>query len=50
MNTFEELEAWKKAREFRIAVSKLCAKFPAEEKFALTIQTKRSSRSVTNNS
>ena len=49
MNTFEELGAWKKAREFRIAVSKLCAKFPTEEKFALTIQTKRSSRSVTNN-
>jgi len=49
MNTFEELEAWRKAREFRIAVSKLCAKFPTDEKFALTIQTKRSSRSVTNN-
>ncbi len=49
MNTFEELGAWKKAREFRIAVSKLCAKFSTEEKFALTIQTKRSSRSVTNN-
>ena len=43
---FEELELWKKAREFKNEVSKEARKFPAEEKFRLTDQLIRSSRSI----
>lgn len=49
MNNFEELEAWKLARELRNEVSILVKKFPAEEKFRLTDQIIRSSRSATAN-
>ncbi|OFY87645.1 MAG: four helix bundle protein [Bacteroidetes bacterium RIFCSPLOWO2_12_FULL_35_15] len=49
MNNFEELEAWKLARELRNEVSILVRKFPAEEKFRLIDQVIRSSRSVTAN-
>jgi four helix bundle protein len=49
MDTFEELEAWKKARELRKAISKLTEQFPAKEKFRLTDQIIRSSRSVASN-
>lgn len=45
----EDLEAWKKGREFRREMSKLVKTFPAEEKFRLTDQLIRSSRSVTGN-
>ena len=48
-SSFENLEVWKKGRELRIFVSTLCKKFPTQEKYALTSQTLRSSRSVTNN-
>jgi four helix bundle protein len=43
---FEELELWKKVREFKKEVSKEAIGFPAEEKFRLTDQIIRSSRSV----
>ncbi len=43
---FEELELWKKAREFKIEVRKISKLFPAEEKFLLTDQVIRSSRSI----
>ncbi len=43
---FEELELWKKAREFKIEVRKISKLFPAEEKFRLTDQAIRSSRSI----
>ena len=43
---FEELELWKKAREFKIEVRKISKLFPAEEKFKLTDQIIRSSRSI----
>ncbi len=49
MTTFEELEAWKAAREFRIFVSKLIVEFPAHEKFKLCDQITRSVRSIGNN-
>ncbi len=49
MNTFEELEVWKKARDLRLFVSSLVKDFPSEEKFLLASQAKRSSRSVGNN-
>ena len=41
--------AWKESREFRIMISKLAEKFPREEKYSLTTQIKRSSRSITAN-
>lgn len=48
-NSFEELEVWKLSRDFRNEISILTKKFPKEEKFELTKQIKRSSRSVTAN-
>lgn len=46
---FKELECWKKGRELRIKISILVKKFLIEEKYKLTSQIIRSSRSVTNN-
>ena len=46
MKTFEELEAWKSARELRMAISKLSKTFPSDEKYRLVDQIIRSSRSV----
>ncbi len=43
---FEVLELWKKVREFKNEVSKEARKFPADEKFRLTDQIIRSSRSI----
>lgn len=43
---FEELEVRKKARELKKEVIELVKTFPSEEKFSLTDQLKRSSRSV----
>lgn len=47
--SFENLEAWKKGRELRIFVSNLSRKFPSEEKYGLTSQSRRAARSITNN-
>jgi four helix bundle protein len=49
MYSFEELEAWKTAREFRKHISEVVKTFPAEEKYRLTDQLLRSSRAVTAN-
>ncbi len=49
MNSFEELEVWRKGRELRLFVFELTRNFPKEEKYGLVSQVKRSSRSVTNN-
>ncbi|MES2004047.1 MAG: four helix bundle protein [Bacteroidota bacterium] len=46
---FETLEVWKEARLFRKMIITLCREFPADEKFRLIDQVKRSSRSVTAN-
>lgn len=43
---FEDLEVWKKAREFKIEISQLVKTFPPEEKFRLTDQLIRSTRSI----
>jgi len=45
----QELEVWKKSREFRNAIFMLAKDFPTEEKFRLTDQIIRSSRSVSAN-
>jgi four helix bundle protein len=49
MNSFEDLEVWKSARIFRNLVLETASKFPKEEKYSLTDQILRSSRSVTAN-
>ena len=46
---FENLQVWKEARNYRIAISSLAKSFPPEEKFRLTDQLLRSSRSITAN-
>ena len=49
LNSFTELECWKEARMLRKEMSVLVRDFPAEEKYDLVQQIKRSSRSVTAN-
>lgn len=44
--SFEDLEVWKRARIVKKEVSALVKSFPEEEKFRLTDQLKRSTRSV----
>lgn len=47
--SFEELAVWKEARKIRVRVSKVAKTFPLEEKYRLTDQILRSSRSSTAN-
>ena len=47
--TFEDLEIWKEARDMRNQISKLVKTFPKEEKYKLSDQMIRASRSVTAN-
>ncbi len=46
---YTELECYKKGRELRKSISYLMKKFPIGERYELTSQIKRSSRSVTAN-
>lgn len=43
---FEDLEVWKKARQLKSQISQLTNSFPPEEKYRLTDQLIRSSRSI----
>lgn len=43
---FEDLEVWKRTRDLKKNIIVLVKNFPAEEKFRLADQLKRSSRSV----
>lgn len=47
--SFKELDVWKKASLLRKEITELTKKFPSEEKFRLTEQMIRASRSVTAN-
>jgi len=49
MNDFRGLDVWKEARDFRNKINTLTKSFPNEEKFLLTNQLIRCSRSVTAN-
>ncbi len=49
MNSFTELAVWQASRELRNSIQKLTNVFPSEEKFRLTDQIIRSSRSVATN-
>ena len=47
--TFEDLEVYQVAREFRKAMYQVAKKLPEEEKFALANQIRRAAVSLTNN-
>lgn len=47
--TFQDLEVWKQSRTFKVAIFELINHFPKDEKFALTDQFKRASRSIAAN-
>jgi len=49
MASFTELEVWKQSRRIRTWVSEITKSFPVEEKYRLTNQIIRSSRSIGNN-
>jgi four helix bundle protein len=49
MASFTELEVWKQSRKIRKLISDLTKRFPTEEKYRLTDQIIRSSRSIGNN-
>lgn len=47
MSNFEELIVWQECRKFRNEMADLVKRFPSEEKYRLTDQLIRSSRSIT---
>ena len=47
--SFEELEVYKAAREFRKKIYKIIKELPPEEKYNLGDQMRRASLSLTNN-
>src|SRR6266403_2285279 len=47
--TFEDLEVYQVAREFRKAMYRVAKRLPEEEKFALARQIRRAAVSLTNN-
>lgn len=49
MNSFEELEVWKLARQIKIEITDLTKRFPPDEKYKLSDQIIRSSRSINTN-
>ena len=46
---FEKLEVYQLARRYRVEIKKLCLTFPADEKFELISQIRRSSSSIATN-
>jgi four helix bundle protein len=44
--SFEDLNVWRKAHEFTLAVYRLTWEFPAEERFGLTPQLRRAAISI----
>ncbi len=49
MASFTDLEVWKQSKKIRMLVSGITKSFPVEEKYRLTDQIIRSSRSIGNN-
>jgi four helix bundle protein len=47
--SFTELNVWKEARSFQLFIFELCKQFPPEEKYKLSDQLIRSSRSIAAN-
>jgi four helix bundle protein len=49
INSFRDLECWKEGRNFRLMIREYSKHFPDFEKYSLTSQVIRSSRSVCDN-
>jgi four helix bundle protein len=49
LKPFTDLECWKKSRDLRNTISLLTKNFPADERYRLSDQIIRSSRSIGNN-
>lgn len=49
MKTYKDLDAWKNAMQLVKEIYSLSSKFPKEEKYALTSQTKRAAVSIPSN-
>lgn len=49
MHNFKELKVWQKAIDFALETYKISALFPAEERFGLTSQLRRSAVSIASN-
>ena len=49
IRSFRELTVWQRAMELALEIFELTKRFPAEERFSLTDQIRRSSRSVPSN-
>lgn len=49
INSYKDLDTWKKAKELTILIYELTKKFPKEEIFGLTNQMRRASISISNN-
>ena len=47
--SFETLDVWKEARKFAVKVYKLTKKLPADERYGLTSQMRRSGISISSN-
>jgi four helix bundle protein len=46
MRNFQKLEVWKKAHELTLAIYRLSANFPSQERYGLTSQLQRASASI----
>ena len=49
MHNFRELKVWQKAIDFSVEIYKITSSFPAEEKFGLISQLRRSAVSISSN-
>jgi four helix bundle protein len=49
IRSFKELRVWQNAMDLAMRVFELTKKFPVEERYSLTDQVRRSSRSVASN-
>ncbi|MDZ7786342.1 MAG: four helix bundle protein [Candidatus Saccharibacteria bacterium] len=49
IESFEDLEVWRKAQDWAVSVYRVTKKFPSEERFGLTSQIRRSVSSISAN-
>lgn len=49
IKTFEDLDCWKAARKVRLFIAQIIEKFPKDEKYDLSDNIRRASRSITRN-
>lgn len=49
MNKLSELKIWNKAIDLKVNVYKVTANFPSDERFGLTVQSRRAAVSISSN-